>query len=121
MQKNDLIYIGHMLDHAREALDSVENKERFDYDTNRLLRRTLAYLILVIGEAASQLSRDFRDRHPQIPWEAIISMRHKIVHDYLSVDEDIVWETVTEELPVLIKELEGIEANEKNSNNNLKK
>ncbi|NQT35167.1 DUF86 domain-containing protein [bacterium] len=121
MQKNDLIYIGHMLDFAREALDSVENKDRFDYDTNRLLRRTLTYLILVIGEAASQLSRDFCDRHPQIPWKAIIGMRHKIAHDYLSVDEDIVWKTVIEELPVLIKELDRIEAGKKNSNNNLKK
>jgi Protein of unknown function DUF86 len=45
------------------------------------------------------VSREFSDRHPEIPWADIIGMRHKVVHDYLGIDEDIVWQVVTKDLP----------------------
>jgi Protein of unknown function DUF86 len=45
------------------------------------------------------VSREFSDRHPEIPWADIIGMRHKVVHDYLGVDEDIVWQVVTDAWP----------------------
>ena len=46
--------------------------------------------------------------HPEIPWADIIGMRHKVVHDYLGVDEDIVWQVVTEDLPGLAVLLSGL-------------
>ncbi len=62
----------------------------------------------MLGEAARRVSDEFQSSHPAIPWEDIIGMRHKIVHDYLAVDEDIVWEVVTTDLPSLIPSLERI-------------
>jgi uncharacterized protein with HEPN domain len=62
----------------------------------------------VIGEAARQVSREFTTSHPEIPWENIVGMRHKIVHDYLGVDEDIVSQVVTEDLPKLVEALEPL-------------
>ena len=56
------------------------------------------------------MSRPFTDSHPEIPWVNIIGMRHKVVHDYLGVDEDIVWQVVTEDLPHLVATLEPIVA-----------
>ena len=49
----------------------------------------LAHLVQVIGEAARRVSPEFCDAHPEIPWKAIVGMRHKVVHDYMDVDEDI--------------------------------
>ncbi|MGE3317173.1 MAG: DUF86 domain-containing protein [Planctomycetaceae bacterium] len=46
--------------------------------------------------------------HPEIPWAAIIGMRHKVVHDYLHLDFDIVWDVVTADLPSLIPLIERI-------------
>jgi len=46
-------------------------------------------------EAARRVSSRFRERHPKIPWETIAGMRSKIVHDYMNVDEDNVWDSVT--------------------------
>jgi uncharacterized protein with HEPN domain len=54
------------------------------------------------------VSREFSDRHPEILWADIIGMRHKVVHDYLGVDEDIVWQVVTGDLPTLVAALESI-------------
>ena len=68
----------------------------------------LIHLVQVIGEAARQVSRDFTVTHPEVPWENIIGMRHKVVHDYLGVDEDIVWQVVTGDLPKLVESLEPL-------------
>lgn len=108
MPKDELVYVGHMLDKAHEALLLVRGKTRQDYDSDTALRLALTHLIQVIGEAARRVSSQFRERHPEIAWEAIAGMRSKIVHDYMNVDEDIVWDSVTQELQPLIEELKKI-------------
>ena len=108
MPKDDLIYAGHMLDMTRKAIGKVRGPDRSGYDADENLRMTLAHLIQVIGEAARHVSPDFRQAHPEIPWDAIIGMRHKVVHDYLHVDYDIVWDVVTVDLPPLLAALERL-------------
>lgn len=55
----------------------------------------------IIGEAAKQLPEDFRTAHPDVPWESMIGMRNKILHEYFGVDEAILWKTIQEDLPPL--------------------
>lgn len=76
------------------------------YDQDETLRLALTHLVQTVGEAARRVSREFCDAHPQVPWQAVIGMRHKVVHDYMNVDEDILWDTVINELPPLAEELE---------------
>lgn len=108
MPKDDKVYIGHMLDMAKKACEKANNKKREDFDADENLRLALTHLLQVIGEAASRVSRDFYQLHPEIPWEAITGMRHKVVHDYMGVDEGVVWDTVVKELQPLIQQLEEI-------------
>ncbi len=108
MAKDDLVYVGHMLDTARKVLSRVKGKSRRQYDEDENLRLALAHLIQVLGEAARRVSTDFQEAHREIPWNEIIGMRHKIVHDYLELDEDIVWEVVTTDLPLLAAALDRI-------------
>ena len=96
MWLRDLVYAGHMLDMARKAVGKTEGLTREGYDADENLRLALTHLVQVIGEAARRVSADFTNGHPEIPWADIIGMRHKVVHDYLGVDEDIVWQVVTE-------------------------
>lgn len=104
----DVTYLGHMLDMSQKALRLVEGKQRPDYDGDESLRLALAHLLQVIGEAARRVSKEFLDSHQDIPWKAIIGMRHKVVHDYMDVDEDIVWDTVTTELGPLVDRLKRV-------------
>ena len=67
----------------------------------------------VIGESVAKLSRDVRDKQPQIPWVKISDLRNLISHDYAKVDYAKVWRVVEQDLPVLkeaaqwlVKELE---------------
>src|SRR5438045_9180488 len=94
MQKDDLVFVGHMPDLARKALELSQQKTREDFDSDEALALALTHLLQVIGEAARKTSKSFTDRHPEIPWKAIIGMRHKVVHDYLYVDRDVVWDVV---------------------------
>ncbi|NJN20089.1 MAG: DUF86 domain-containing protein [Leptolyngbya sp. RL_3_1] len=106
--KDDQVYLGHMIDTAHKALNLVDGVSREEFDHNETLRLALTHLIQIIGESARRVSRDFRAAYPQIPWKGIVGMRSKVVHDYLNVDEDIVWSTVTDDLPALMIELEKI-------------
>ena len=105
MQKDDLVYVGHMLDTARSIVSKVVSKSRKEFDANEDLRLALAHLIQTFGEAARRVSPGFQQDHPELPWKQIIGMRHKVVHDYLHVDYDIVWAVATVDLPPLIAEL----------------
>jgi uncharacterized protein with HEPN domain len=108
MPKDELIYVGHMLDMSQKAVEALKGKTRPLYDKDEFLRLALAHLIQTIGEAGSNVSESFRNKTPNIPWKKIIGMRHKVVHDYMYVDYDIVWDVVTVELPALISELQKI-------------
>ena len=108
MQKDDLVYLGHMLDLAINATHKVRGIGRADYDEDDNLRLALTHLVQTIGEAARRVSAPCQESHQEIPWAAIIGMRHKVVHDYLHVDFDIVWDVVTADLPPLIAALEKI-------------
>jgi uncharacterized protein with HEPN domain len=100
-----------MIDTASKAIGFVEGLSREDFDNNELLRLSLTHLLQIIGEAARRVSPDFRSVYPTVPWKAVVGMRSKVVHDYLDVDEDVVWDTVKNDLPFLIVELEKIMSN----------
>jgi uncharacterized protein with HEPN domain len=108
MSKYDWVYIGHMLDMSQKALDFTSGVTKDGYDQDETLRLALTHLIQVIGEAARHVSLAFQEAHPEIPWHEIMGMRHRIVHDYMSVDEDVVWEIVQQDLPPLIAALRKI-------------
>ena len=76
MQKDDLVFVGHMLDTARKALDLVRGKSREDFDRDQALDLALTHLLQVIGEAARRVSTGFMERHPEIPWRCSLSTRN---------------------------------------------
>lgn len=108
MSPRDLVYVGHMLDMARKAVTKTRERSRVAYDADENLRLALVHLVQVIGEAARHVSPEFAAAHPDVPWANIIGMRHKVVHDYLGVDEDIVWQVITTDLPKLVALLEPL-------------
>lgn len=64
--------------------------------------------IIILGEAASRLPRDFCAAHPDIPWSAAVGMRHRLVHGYDSVDWARVWKTLQNDLPPLLDQLKAL-------------
>ena len=93
------------LAHILEAMKIVEAGIA-SYSRDELLNTPLLYYGLVkqieiIGEAANMLTKDFRDSHGDVDWRPIVNMRHVLVHDYIHISKDILWETITRDLPEL--------------------
>ena len=108
MQKADFVRLRHMLDAAREAQFFVQNETRSSLDNDRKLVLALVKSIEIVGEAAANVTNKCRQDLPQIPWPNIIGMRNRLVHAYFDIDLDILWNTVIEDLPALIADLEKI-------------
>lgn len=97
-----------MLDAARDALSFIGGHSRGDLDGDRMLVLAVVKCIEIVGEAASQVSAEGRAQHPTVPWRQAIGTRNRLIHAYYDVDLDIVWDTVTRNLPPLITQLERI-------------
>ena len=108
MLSEDSIRLNHMRDATREALAFVAGKTRDDLDIDRQLVLALVKSIEIIGEAAAKTSRGFKTTSTDIPWRDIIAMRNRLIHAYFDIDLDILWQTVTTELPPLLESLEAL-------------
>jgi len=97
-----------MLDAAREAVTFAQGRTRADLESDRMLVLALVKAVEIIGEVAYQVSQATREQLPQIPWEDIIGMRHRLVHAYFDINLDILWRTVQDDLPPLIEKLQEI-------------
>ena len=107
-QHDDAVRLRHMLDHAREAVAALKDRPRADLDDDRLLELALLKLVEIIGEAASRVSDAKRAECPGIPWPQVVGMRNKLVHGYDEVELAVLWDTVKDDLPPLIAELEKV-------------
>jgi uncharacterized protein with HEPN domain len=102
----DDVLLRDMLDQARKAVAAVAGRERGDLDRDDVLAAALERFIEVLGEAAGKVSEATREQLATVPWRGLIGMRNRLVHGYASVDHEIVWDVVTDDLPRLIADLE---------------
>ena len=108
MRGHDEIRLRHMLEAAREAVPFARGRVRDDLETDRQLLLSLVKDIEIVGEAASQITDSTRKELTTIPWASIVAMRNRLVHAYFSINLDILWKTVQEDLPGLIDQLERV-------------
>ena len=71
------------------------------FDTDELLQSAVLPWIEIIGEAARGVGDKVRTAHPEVPWRVITDMRNRVSHGYFDIDLDVVWNTVTRDLPKL--------------------
>jgi len=109
MPKDDSVRLRHMLDSAQEAVDLIREKSRSDLDSNRVLSLALVRLMEILGEAANRVTIATRQQIPNIPWSQIVSLRNRLIHGYDTINMDILWKILTDDLPPLIDQLEKLE------------
>lgn len=108
MLKADIIRLRHMVDATNQALTFVAEKSRSELETDQLLTLALVKLIEIFGEAASKITRDAKSQTQEIPWADIVAMRNRLIHGYFDVNLDIIWRTVTEEMPPIARQIENL-------------
>lgn len=98
----------HMLEDAREALAFSAQAGAFEvFSENPLYRKAIIMSIINIGELAKRLPDEFKAAHTKIPWRQISGMRDIAAHGYHIMDEEIVWDVVTNSIPELLAFLEN--------------
>jgi uncharacterized protein with HEPN domain len=100
-RRSDKLLLEDMLSAIDQIEKYLEGISFEDFCHDQMRQDAVVRRLEVIGEAARFLSEDFRSRYPQIPWQDIIGMRHKLAHDYFEVDLRVVWDTVQFDLPQL--------------------
>ena len=99
--------LGH-IDEAITKIMQYTKKGRRKFDREEGTQNSVIYYLQIIGEAASAIPQDFRDKHPEIPWRQMINTRNKLIHNYDGIDLDIVWETATISIPDLQAKIDAI-------------
>lgn len=99
--KDNNVYLKHIL----EAIESIDDYiKNFDYDVFSNDKKTVDAVVReleIIGEAANNLSDEFKNGHPEIPFRDMIDMRNILTHEYFGVNTKIVWDTCKVDLPKL--------------------
>lgn len=99
------------LQHILECIDNVfqflDGKTFEDMTNNRMCFHAVVYNIMIIGEAANMLTKEFRDENQDTPWRDIIDMRNVLVHGYYIASPKFVWDTYVIDLPILKQQVES--------------
>ncbi len=99
--RREELYLTDIVEAADAIQRFVEGIQREDLIDDELRQSAVLQKLIVIGEAAARLPREFRERHPEIEWADIVGFRNIAVHEYFAVNWSIVWVTATQEVPGL--------------------
>ena len=102
----DLLRMRHMLNAAREAVALSRGKGPRTLAKDRVRSLALVRLLEVLGEAAGRVSEETREEHPEMPWSQIVGLRNRLIHGYDSVDLEVLWRILRDDLPPLIEALQ---------------
>ena len=95
-----------MLDSAERILRLLDGvaRETFLEPANIVIQDAVSYRLVIIGEAAASLLAkhpEFCLQHPEVPWKGARAMRNFIIHDYMNIDLERIWETTAVSIPEL--------------------
>ena len=106
--RRDDAWLLDMLLAARRAVKFAAPLTFSEFENGDLHQLAILKAVEIIGEAASRISEETKAGHPDIPWAEIIGLRNRLVHAYFAIQLDIVWQTVQEDLPPLIAQIEPL-------------
>lgn len=111
MTRDPLIFLDHVLESITLIEDYVSGITEASFIADIGTQDKIIRRLSIIGEAASQLSENFRLEHPEVKWKEIIGMRNFLIHEYFGVTISEVWITVKRDLPELREQIEKLKEN----------
>jgi len=90
---------------ARRVQRFVADVNRDEFLADERTVYAVLHALLLIGEAASHLSEQFKQEHETLPWVQITGLRNRLVHEYFVIDNSIVWDITQNDIPKMLEEL----------------
>lgn len=107
-EERDPAYLWDMLQAAREVHEMMADHDLVAFLNNRVLLWAIERGVEIIGEAAHRVSEIYMADHPEVPWRKIIGQRNILAHEYGQIDHELLYKTVLEDIPALIKQLNAL-------------
>lgn len=108
MKKDDTVYLLHILD-AIDLIDEyTKGMSENEFLSNSMAHDAVVRQIEIVGEAARNVSTEFQEKYPKLPWAKMVGIRNKIIHEYFNINYSIVWDTIKDDLPLLKKSIKKI-------------
>ena len=105
-------YLDHIQQAASDACCFVEGLTKEDFLADKRTQQAVFMSLIVVGEAATKVMDgypSFAEARPEVPWRSMRNMRNRMAHGYFDINLDVVWETVDEWLPALLKEMSEVQ------------
>ena len=105
--KNERFY----LEHISEAIDRIEQytaKGRDKFMASIMAQDAVIRNFEIIGEAAKQISQQTRQKAPDVPWRQVAGFRDVLIHGYMGIELQEVWNVITDHLPNLKQAVNGL-------------
>jgi uncharacterized protein with HEPN domain len=100
--QRDRLLLTEIVDAGERIIELSAGRDVADVEANRDVRDALLWNYTVLGEAASQVSQELKDTHPDVPWSDPVRLRNRIVHGYWSIELDILTSTASQDLPGML-------------------
>ncbi|MGH8776418.1 MAG: HepT-like ribonuclease domain-containing protein [Jiangellaceae bacterium] len=102
MPLDDGVRMRHLVEAAQKAVAYAAQRDRSALDDDELFRLAMTKLVEIVGEAAKQVSQPTKARNPDVPWSEAARMRDRLIHHYFDINRDVLWQTITVDLPALL-------------------
>lgn len=106
--RSEIALLAEIRDCIRLIESYIDGLEPADFSADTMRRDATAFRLLMIGEAASHLPETVKGRLPQVDWRGMVSLRHRLAHDYPSADTRILWAIATQDVPALTTALDSL-------------
>ena len=101
MLRSEIEYLKHILDETIFILEHTKNISEQEFMSDEVYKRASARSIEIIGEAVKNISQDIKDKYPSIEWKKIAGTRDRLIHGYMEVDYDLLWDIINNKIPKL--------------------
>ncbi|MEI6828139.1 MAG: HepT-like ribonuclease domain-containing protein [Desulfuromonadales bacterium] len=106
--KPSINFCRHIIVECDYLLTVFSSTDRNIFLENETLKRAFVRSLEIIGEAVKQIPDDFRLRYPAVEWRKMAGTRDRLIHDYLGVDYELVWDIVAKKIPELLLAMQHI-------------
>lgn len=106
MSRNEIMYLRDIVQSCQKVLQFTKGLTQNDLLGDVRTYDAVVRNLEIIGEAAKHISSELREQISDIEWRKIAGLRDMLAHDYFGIDDDILWDIVTNRVPELAEVVE---------------
>lgn len=110
MRERDLVYLDSLIDAAEAIQEFIGARDKEHFFSERMVRDAVLRNLEVLGEAAGRVSAELQSAHPEVAWKKAAGMRNHLAHGYLTLNMDVIWDTIKRDVPAIGERVRAIRA-----------